>query len=490
MTSWRIAGRTRGRLLRTLAVVAAAVLVAASSSREQPRISPVPAVKGQSAKNASHQAEATTPTATLGVYYFGGWSGSLGNEHFEGLPNGPYQDHQPLYGWLDDSKQTMRTQLYWASKIGIRFFDFLWYYNAENIPDDPYLNTALGNYQALKDHQGVDFAITYIAADPFVIPTAAWHDVVEGLVTKYFTDPNYMRIDGKPIFGWDTVGFFGQHGGDAGPHAASGDVAVNAALLELQTVAQEHGLPGVFVIGSEYVSDLYNWNYFPEPTRAENYDGLNEYAYPAAPGAVSGEREYSELVSAAERDWDLFAARTVHPYIPTVMVGSDPRPWNEYIEGKLFWYIRTPEEVASFVRDAVDWVGLHPAMRVEPAPAPPVVFLTTWNELGEGAYFVPTIGDRFAYGRAIASAVGLTWDPQPRLLEVTARGKGSLSVDGKRCRSGCSKKFAEGLIATIRARPAPGFSFSGWSGACEGARPRCSILMDTAKSVVAWFVRE
>ncbi len=292
------------------------------------------------------------------------------------------------------------------------------------------------------------------------------------------------------LFIFDSTLFFEQHGGDAGANAASGDAAVNASLEELRAVAREHGLPGVFVVGGVYVAYNFDWNYFPEPTAGENYDALDQYAYPAAPGIVSDERPYAELAAAARDIWDRMAERSAHPYIPTVMVGWDPRPWNETVDGQLFWYRRTPEEVASLLPDAAEWVGQNPSMRVEPEPAPPLVLLTAWNELGEGMHIVPTIGDTFNYGQAIASTLGLVWDPVPRALGIRVRGKGSVTVGETRCSRQCTPEFAEGLVVTLRAKPARGYEFVRWRGDCSGTRRPCSILMDAAKSAVARFTRE
>ena len=48
-------------------------------------------------------------------------------------------------------------------------------------------------------------------------------------------------------------------------------------------------------------------------------------------------------------------------------------------------------------------------MRVEPAPAPPIVLIQSWNELQEGAILLPTDENGYGYLRAIADAVGVSW---------------------------------------------------------------------------------
>jgi len=87
------------------------------------------------------------------------------------------------------------------------------------------------------------------------------------------------------------------------------------------------------------------------------------------------------------------------------MSGWDPRPWNETepSTGDLMWYSRTPQDVATFVGDAISWVQANPTFRVEPAPTPPVVLIEAWNEFGEGSYILPTVGYGASYGNALAA---------------------------------------------------------------------------------------
>src|SRR5260370_40280484 len=67
--------------------------------------------------------------APLGAYYFDGWSGALTNFHFQGMPNVPYHDPEPLSGWQDNNNCAVEQQLAWAHSFGIDFFVFDWYFN-------------------------------------------------------------------------------------------------------------------------------------------------------------------------------------------------------------------------------------------------------------------------------------------------------------------------------------------------------------------------
>ena len=260
-----------------------------------------------------------------------------------------------------------------------------------------------------------------------MVPRAEWRAIAEQWVTRYFLHPDYVRIGDKPVlFVLEGNSFFEQLGGDYA-NQAQGDANVNAALEELRQAARARGLPGVFVVTGRYTPRNFDYEYFPEPFRGQSWDAVTQFAYPALAGVTTGEHPFSTLANSARAMWDRIAARTDRPYVPAVTVGWDPRPWQQRVDFELyrFWFRRSPEEVSQFIRDAVSWAGRHPELRVDSGT--PLVLLSAWNELGEGAYVVPTEQDGFAYGQAIASALGLSWEPRRRALSVKGRGSGTCS---------------------------------------------------------------
>lgn len=55
------------------------------------------------------------------------------------------------------------------------------------------------------------------------------------------------------------------------------------------------------------------------------------------------------------------------------------------------------------------------------------------------------------------------------------------------CGSSCSAKFQQGSTVTLTATPAAGVSFIGWSGACSGLNPTCSVTISADTKVQANF---
>lgn len=479
---------TRGHRSRAALVIGSLTLLTAATSAAAGTVnSPGGGTQRSAASAARTRSAATTPSARVGAFYFDGWSGTLRNFHWGGLLGTQFSNRRPLSGWTDDRPVAVEAQLRWAHADGIGFFAFDWYYNPD--PGNGPINMAHDTYPKLRDHDGVGFALNYVNQPGFVIPPDQWANVAEKWVTQDFLDPDYVRIDGKPLLIILDERFFNlQMGGAAG---------VNAAIATLQETARRHGLPGVFVVGGRYLTWTSATCYphcldtdgdFPN----EHYDAITEFSYPYILEPRDGPRPYSDVAAAIKRTWDVIAQRSPFPNIPSVMAGFDPRPmilagqiqppdqggW-PLLNGHETWFDTTPADVGGLVSDAVTWVQAHPSMRVEPAPAAPVVLIQSWNELQEGAILVPTEKDGYAYGQAIAQAVGIPWTAPPKhTLSITSSSAGTVTSTpaGIACPTTCTAGFDEGLEITLTATPKPRFVLDGWTG-CTPDGSSCSLVL-------------
>jgi hypothetical protein len=341
----------------------------------------------------------TQARARVGAYYFDGWSGPLTHDHFKGLVDGPFQDRQPLTGWRDNDPCVIEQQLVWARSFGLVFFVYDWYFRARSFSPDENLNSALELTQKLPDRHGMQYAILYVNHPPFGIRQTDWTTaVVEWM--SYLADPDYLRIDGKPAFFVYNVVFMREAFGSA--------AAVSTAFSQLRSAARARGLPGVYVVGGFgiWAGSAGDDDRFPDYSwvPGDGYDAFSQYGFSEGPAFRSGEQPFATLAGAGRWVWSQMARKGALPFIPVAMSGWDPRPIYpvELAEGRLMWFRRTPEDVAEHVADAIAWVESNPHRRPEPAPAPPLVLVEAWNELAEGSYLVPTVGDGKAYGEALA----------------------------------------------------------------------------------------
>jgi hypothetical protein len=85
---------------------------------------------------------------------------------------------------------------------------------------------------------------------------------------------------------------------------------------------------------------------------------------------------------------------------------------------------------------------------------------------------------------AQAQSVTAVFGPAKIPLKVTTVGRGTV-----RCTPVCSKAFPAGRSVVMRAVPAKGWTFVGWSGGCKGKQLVCRPKTETALTVRATFRR-
>lgn len=61
---------------------------------------------------------------------------------------------------------------------------------------------------------------------------------------------------------------------------------------------------------------------------------------------------------------------------------------------------------------------------------------------------------------------------------------------GINCPADCTQDYADGTIVTLTETPAVGWSFTQWAGACNDSSPTCTVTMDDAKFVRAFFLQD
>lgn len=105
---------------------------------------------------------------------------------------------------------------------------------------------------------------------------------------------------------------------------------------------------------------------------------------------------------------------------------------------------------------------------------------------GVGTSYMSTTA---VYGAANLANHAYLFTPQTTsALTVAVTGPGEiLSTPGGICGATCVTSFSTDTLVTLTATPAPGSSFSGWSGACVGASLNCVVQMSSAKTATASF---
>ena len=94
-----------------------------------------------------------------------------------------------------------------------------------------------------------------------------------------------------------------------------------------------------------------------------------------------------------------------------------------------------------------------------------------------------------AAGNRSANSAPFSVDTGDFTLMVFKSGPGTVTSDpaGVVCGGDCSEAYVSGTQMTLTAVADPGFTFTGWSGACTGTAVTCTVTMDGAKTVTASF---
>lgn len=324
-------------------------------------------------------ATAQDKKVTVGAYYFDGWAGR--NRHADD-PNEPwaknapshltrrmveeFPDREPVWGWRDDDLEIMERQIDLAADNGIEFFLFCWYWRDNGGSINPSaienlsLHTSLNLYLRAKNKHRVKFSFLVANHQGSEIKGADnWEKAAEYWM-KYFKDPQWVTVDGKPL-----VVIFSAGGID------------DESMARMQAVAKKAGLPGLSIAGCGNTQDK---------------DFTHRTHYNIVPGYSAGSEEhpYSELVEAHKKQWK---GTPEQPYIPTLTVGWDKRPWEDKtgLNQRQGWYFtgRTTKAVRDYLKDAISWMDENPDQTTKER----IVLIYAWNELGEGGYLVPTKGD-------------------------------------------------------------------------------------------------
>jgi hypothetical protein len=89
----------------------------------------------------------------------------------------------------------------------------------------------------------------------------------------------------------------------------------------------------------------------------------------------------------------------------------------------------------------------------------------------------------------VATTAMFAPDRFPVSVRVSGRGRVTSAPRGIACPGVCSAKLASYAETVLRAKPAKGWRFTRWSGACRGAKPACVLDVRAPSTARATFVR-
>ena len=341
---------------------------------------------------------------TVGAYIFPGWYRDAGRGDY------PYRTHdedsewrlvgkkpkpRPVLGFYDDSLPEVNDwHIKWALEHGISFFCFDWYWNAG---EHRLLRTLEQGFLRARTCSQMKFCLHWCNHGldwkdrewnrptdlDFQIPALV--QMTEYMADKYFSLPNYLTVDGRPVFVvWDTRRLVQANGGPAG---------FAKALAAMNEVLHARGMKDLYLVAIGDAKD----------TVAAGFSARTDYGYYGA--AFDSEYEwagghsipYEDVMRFHESRWRETTAKPELPYILALGSNWDNRPRAgdaaAVVSGK------TPEKFRALCQSALPYVDKRTNMAIVEA----------WNEWGEGSFIEPD--GEFGFGMLDAIRAAFTGAP-------------------------------------------------------------------------------
>ena len=321
--------------------------------------------------------------------------------------NGYHWSRKPLWGYVNEADPAvMERQIDEAVSHGVNVFIYDWYWYdhrpfLENCLDDGFLkapnrermqfylmwaNHDANNYWNidLSDDLG-DTVIWQGAADRTDFET-----VVDRVISRYFKQPNYYKIDGAPVFMiYDVENLIKGLGGLERTKEAIG-------YFREQT--KKAGFPDLHLQITIWGETSLNLSGFDanlsgstkETVSLLGADSVTHYQFVHF---TDIDREYGEILSDVEREWERIDREYDLPYFPHVSCGWDNNPrFRRFRSGIVRG--NTPEMIERGLRMAKAYLDAHPE-RV------PLVTVNSWNEWTETSYLEPDDLNGYGYLDAV-----------------------------------------------------------------------------------------
>jgi hypothetical protein len=346
--------------------------------------------------------------------------------------DGHRQPRVPALGYVDESiPDVMAAEIDLAADSGVDafVFDFYWY------ADGPFLSDALDSgYLAAPNRDRTGFALMWANHDWLdifpahhsgnakmkkgAISRQVFDQMVDRIIANYFSQPEYLTVEGQPFFSIYEIGSLieGLGGIDKAADALRSfrdkTIAAGHAGLYLDATVWGFGvLPTAITVvnPSELIAKLgfnsassYVWIHHTDVARSD---------FPLG--------DWDTVADDAFTAYEEYASDLTVPFIPNVTVGWDSSPRTAQDEPFTYdaypWYPVFDSHPAQFER-GLERVAEFVERQQQPHP---MITINAWNEWTEGSSLLPDDTHGTAFLDAVRRVFGLKEeDPNARIAEA------------------------------------------------------------------------
>lgn len=309
-------------------------------------------------------------------------------------------NRQPLWGPINEADPAvMEMEIEQAVRHGVNVFIFDWYWYdcrpfMETTLTDGFLKAAnkdkMQFYLMWANHpcgNAWDTRISNLDPDNEIwtgrVDRAEFERLSKRNIEMFMKQPNYYKIDGKPVFMiYEVTNFIKGLGGVE--EAAD-------ALKWFRKEVKKAGFPDVELQFTMW-STQFNYSKVdkekterPEEAFMKQV-GFNSLTHYQFCHFIWMDDDYEKIVEKATKEWDRLDKAFTMPYYPHVSIGWDnsPRFGKSAVVKN-----NTPEKFADALRKARDFVDRHPDRH-------PLITVNSWNEWTETSYLQPD--NLYGYG--------------------------------------------------------------------------------------------
>jgi hypothetical protein len=331
------------------------------------------------------------------------------------LFDGHYQPKQPLWGYEpDDDPEVMERWIDLASDHRVNTFIFDWYW----YEGKPFLESTVNTFVQASNSRKMNFYlmwanhhITGSLLNIYKYPsdtliwkgTVDWEDyknVVAHVINHFFKQPNYLKIDGQPVFAIYRTDLLLASFGKSWDETRKG-------LDYFRDEVKKAGFPGL------HLQLIHDWNweepYLLSPRAADGKTAREVTALLGANSVTSynmgkcSEDHVQNAAFACSMREKLDTALDI-PLFPCVTTGYDNSPrYPDQSMKSITHYNNHPESFIPLLLQAKAYVDRHPEQ-------PKFLTINAWNEWIEGSYLLPDMKYGFGYLEAVREVMSGKYD--------------------------------------------------------------------------------
>ena len=313
---------------------------------------------------------------------------------------GHYWNRHPLWGYINEADPSvMEMEIEQATSHGVNVFIFDWYW----FDGRPFMETTLTNgFLKAKNRDKMKFYLMWANHDvnnnwdtrfsrlkenniiwQGKIDRQEFEKICKRNIEMFFKQPNYYKIDGKPVFMIYDI-----------PNLISGLGGIEETRDALRWFTEETkraGFPGLDIQLTMWSVNVnysgFDGNKTDKPANEFvthlGFTSSTHYQYAHMMGMND---EYLKLHEQAMRVWESSTSDFTIPYYPHVSIGWDNSP---RLGQSAVVRNNTPDNFQKALEDAKQFVDNHPKLH-------PLITINSWNEWTETSYLQPD--DLYGYG--------------------------------------------------------------------------------------------